>query len=60
EYPVGPSWGQEIKSRREDAESLSYKVDYIKEKGLAGIMIWEYGHDVEAKLLKTMVDAIEN
>lgn len=29
----------------DDAESLGCKVDYLKEKGLAGIMCWEYGCD---------------
>lgn len=38
----------------EDAESLGYKVDYIREKGLAGIMIWEYGHDLNAELLQAL------
>ncbi|HEY8392236.1 MAG TPA: glycoside hydrolase family 18 protein [Capillibacterium sp.] len=38
----------------EDAESLAYKVKYLKEKGLAGIMIWEYAHDINAELLKTL------
>lgn len=43
----------------EDAESLGHKIDYIREKGLAGIMIWEYGHDLDADLLQSLNDHIE-
>ena len=43
----------------EDAESLAYKVEYIKEKGLAGIMIWEYAHDINAELLEALNRSIE-
>lgn len=42
----------------EDEEALAYKVAYIKEKGLAGIMIWEYAHDLQAELLKSLNDSI--
>ncbi len=34
----------------EDAESLTYKAEYVKKMGLGGIMIWEYGHDMESEL----------
>ena len=27
---------------------------YVKEKGLGGVMVWEYGHDINAKLLKAL------
>ena len=43
----------------EDEESLAYKVAYIREKGLSGIMIWEYGHDLNAELLRSLNDSIE-
>ena len=43
----------------EDAESLAYKVDYIRKKGLAGIMIWEYTHDIKAELLTALNHSIE-
>lgn len=29
----------------DDPESLSYKCDFLKSSGLAGIMFWEYSHD---------------
>lgn len=34
----------------EDAESLTYKAEYVKKMGLGGIMVWEYGHDMESEL----------
>ena len=34
----------------DDEESLGYKVDYLKEKGLRGIMCWEYGCDTSHTL----------
>ncbi len=42
----------------EDEESLACKVAYAKEMGLAGIMIWEYGHDLRAELLQALNDSI--
>lgn len=43
----------------EDAQSLAHKVEYIRAKGLAGIMIWEYGHDLDADLLSALNEAIK-
>ena len=34
----------------DDKESLGWKIDYLKEKGLAGIMCWEYGCDTSHTL----------
>ncbi|AMC34696.1 glycoside hydrolase family 18 protein [Janthinobacterium sp. B9-8] len=34
----------------EDQESLKYKAQYIKSKQLGGIMVWEYGHDMDSEL----------
>lgn len=42
----------------EDEQSLGHKVDYIREKGLGGIMIWEYGHDLDSDLLEALNDHI--
>lgn len=39
----------------EDEESIKLKVDYLKKRGLAGAMFWEYSADHEKKLLKTLV-----
>lgn len=40
-----------------DPESLTHKVDYVKAKHLAGVMFWEYKHDLQQKnvLLNTLV-----
>lgn len=38
----------------EDVESLTYKMEYIREKGLAGLMVWEYAHDLNAELLRAL------
>jgi chitinase len=35
----------------EDEESIGLKGGYVKERGLAGIMFWEYNGDPEGKLL---------
>ncbi|MCK5371641.1 MAG: hypothetical protein KAQ62_23925, partial [Cyclobacteriaceae bacterium] len=35
----------------EDAESIKYKIDYLKEKGISGVMFWEYSDDYENRLL---------
>ena len=32
---------------------------YAKEKGLAGIMYWEYGHDIKGQLLQFMSEGLE-
>lgn len=42
----------------EDEQSLGHKIDYIREKGLGGIMIWEYGHDLDSELLQALNDHI--
>lgn len=34
----------------DDEESLGWKIGYLKEKGLAGIMCWEYGCDEGGRL----------
>lgn len=43
----------------EDEESLAHKVNYINEKGLGGIMIWEYAHDLQGKLLNSLNESIQ-
>lgn len=35
----------------EDCESLSFKLAYMKEKGLGGVMFWEYRCDADGELL---------
>ncbi len=35
----------------EDTVSIKLKIDYLKEKGLGGVMFWEYTDDYESQLL---------
>lgn len=41
----------------DDPESLYYKVRYVKEQGLQGIMFWEWSEDKEGILLDAIVSA---
>ncbi|MGG6310872.1 glycoside hydrolase family 18 protein [Paenibacillus macerans] len=38
----------------DDEASIHYKCEYIKERGLAGLMFWEYGCDKTHRLLDAM------
>jgi chitinase len=38
----------------EDTESIALKVKYLKEKGLSGVMFWEYSDDYQGQLLNTV------
>lgn len=38
----------------DDEESVKLKCDYVKERGLAGVMFWEYFSDSKLYLLKTI------
>jgi chitinase len=40
----------------EDEESIKLKIEYLKKRGLAGVMFWEYSADHEKKLLSTVVE----
>jgi chitinase len=42
----------------EDEQSISLKGGYVKERGLAGIMFWEYSGDSEGKLLDAINRAL--
>ena len=44
----------------EDEESIGHKIKYLKEKGLSGVMFWEYSDDYEAKLLDAIHDNLNN
>lgn len=35
----------------EDAESIKYKMQYLKDKGISGVMFWEYSDDYQSQLL---------
>lgn len=54
-------WNQEEKVfiSYEDCESIALKIDYLKKRGLAGVMFWEYCADKDKKLLKAVVSNIE-
>jgi chitinase len=51
-------WNPEEKTfiSYEDEESIKIKIDYLKNKGLAGVMFWEYSADHDKKLLNAVVD----
>ena len=42
----------------ENPRSVAIKADYIKEKGLAGAMFWEYGADDENQLAKQLAASL--
>lgn len=42
----------------EDDESIRFKADYIKSRGLAGAMIWELSHDPDRVLLTSLYNAL--
>ncbi len=39
----------------EDEESIQYKIEYLKTRGLAGVMFWEYSGDNDKALLNSVV-----
>lgn len=44
-----------------DEEAFGHKVAYVKSKGLAGVMFWEYVHDLQQqKLLNELVRGLAN
>jgi chitinase len=55
-------WNQEEKTfiSYEDVESIQYKIEYLKQKGLAGVMFWEYSADYNKVLLDALVENLHN
>ncbi|HPT82434.1 MAG TPA: glycoside hydrolase family 18 protein [Limnochordia bacterium] len=43
----------------EDAQSLGHKAAYARRRGLAGLMIWEYGHDLSGELLTALSKSLQ-
>lgn len=43
----------------EDKKSIEYKIDYLKEKGLSGVMFWEYCADHNQYLFDVLTTALE-
>lgn len=39
-----------------DEEQIKLLAQYAKEKGLGGVFVWEYGHDMGAELLKILAE----
>ncbi len=54
-------WNPETKTfiSYEDEESIKIKIEYLKQRGLAGVMFWEYSADHDKKLLNTVVENIK-
>ena len=42
----------------EDAESIQYKAQYVREQHLGGVMFWEYSHDPSGTLLKAIQEGL--
>lgn len=42
----------------EDAESIKYKIEYLKNKGLSGVMFWEYSDDYDSQLLDAIHEGL--
>jgi len=42
----------------EDPESIGFKADYIRSKGLGGAMIWELSQDLDKRLLNALYDGL--
>ncbi len=43
----------------EDEESIALKIEYLKKRGLAGVMFWEYSADHDKKLLKKVISDLK-
>ena len=43
----------------EDEESIKLKIEYLKQRGLGGVMFWEYSADVDKKLLNAVVENLQ-
>lgn len=43
----------------DDEESLTHKIEFVKERGLLGIMYWEYGCAIDHSLTKVMREVID-
>ena len=43
----------------EDEGSIAARMEYIRSKGLGGVMFWEYTEDVDGMLLKAVTDGLK-
>ena len=39
-----------------DAEQIKILTDFVKEKKLGGVFVWEYGHDMNADLMRVLAE----
>ncbi len=51
-------WNPEEKTfiSYEDEESIALKIEYLKKRGLAGVMFWEYSADKDSRLLNAITE----
>jgi chitinase len=59
-YLYSPTMNQGHFVSYEDAESLEYKLDYLLERGLGGVMFWEVTADRNDTLLDVIIDNLES
>jgi chitinase len=54
-------WNPETKTfiSYEDEESIKIKMEYLKQRGLAGVMFWEYSADHDKTLLNAVVENLQ-
>ncbi|MFV0266604.1 MAG: glycoside hydrolase family 18 protein [Draconibacterium sp.] len=54
-------WNTEEKTfiSYEDEQSIALKIEYLKKRGLAGVMFWEYSADHEQKLLNAVLSNLK-
>jgi chitinase len=43
----------------EETNSIKYKIEYLKEKGLGGVMFWEYTDDYDSQLLDAIYENLD-
>ena len=41
-----------------DPEAISYIGKYVRDNGLGGVMVWEYGHDYKCELFPVLVESV--
>ena len=58
-YLYSPSMHQGHFISYEDAESLTYKIEYLLELGLGGVMFWEVTADRNDTLLDVIIENME-
>ena len=44
----------------DDEVSIAAKMKYVREKGLGGVMFWEYTEDVDGRLLRAIREGLKS